>query len=205
MMIDPNLMLWLFIGMFIVAMIAMILSALQFKKRKKIERGDIIKKILKERTKSLKLNPAPGVKYVMYTGGSEEIKRKPGNVIGKYLGSIEWEYVTEMLVSRRLKKYYLIIPNEYVMDPNRKIYPIRVRGITFHTWAWVPVAETAIEQKRIFDIADRFLDFLIKSAMRFENKESEFRVALEASNAPMSRVPYYVISRKEEVEENEET
>ena len=31
-MIDPNLMIYLFIGMFVVAMIAMILSALQFKK-----------------------------------------------------------------------------------------------------------------------------------------------------------------------------
>lgn len=205
MMIDPNLMMWLFIAMFVVAIIAMILAALQFKGRKKIERGDIIRKILKERTKSLKLNKAPGVKEVMYTGGSKEIKRKPGNVIGKYLGSIEWEFLTEILVSRHLKKYYLIVPNEYLTDPNRKIYPIRARGITFHTWAWVPVVENAEEQNRIFDLTDRFLDLLIKTWMRYENKESEFRVSLEASNAPMSRVPYYAITRKEEVGEDEET
>ncbi len=203
--IDPNLMMYLFIGMFIIAFIAMILSALAIKKRKKLERGDLIRKILKERTKSVRMNKAPGIKEVMYTGGSEEIKRKPGNILGKYLGSIEWEYLTEILIRRGLKKYYLIVPNEYLTDPNRKIYPIRARGITFHTWAWVPVVESPVAQERIFNLADAFLDFLMKTAMRFENKESEFRASLEASSAPMSRVPTHIMTRKEgEVQDEEE-
>ena len=203
-MIDPNLMMYLFIGMFIVAIIAMIISALALRKKKKLERGDIIKKILKERTKSLKLNSIAGVKYVVLTGGMEEIKRRPGLEFGKYIGSIEWEYLTEILVRRWGKKYYLIVPNEYVTDPNRNAYVIRARAMSFHTWAWVPVVDKKEAQEEVFNIADKWLDDLIKTAMRFENKESEFRASLEASSAVIARVPTRVIARKEEVESDEE-
>ena len=204
MTIDPNLMMWLFIGMFIIALIAMILSALAIKKKKKLERGDIIRKILKERTKSLKLNAIPGVKDVVLTGGIKEIKRRPGTAWGKYVGSIEWETLTEVLVRRWGKKYYIIVPNEYVSDPNRDHYVLRIRALTFHTWAWVPVVDSVKEQERVFDLTDNWLRILVNIGMRAENKEKMFRGAMEASDATMERVPWRVLERKEEVESDED-
>ncbi len=201
---DPNMMMWIFVGMFIVSIIAMILAMFMAKKAKKLERGDIIRKILKERTKSLKLSGIDGIKDVIVTGGSKEIKRRPGASWGKYIGSIEWEFITEILTRRWGKKYYLLVPNEYISDPNRDHYVIRARTFSFHTWAWIPVVEDKKEQERIFDLADQWLDHLIKTAMRFENKESEFRASLEASSAVMARIPYRIVARKEEVEADEE-
>ncbi len=203
MMIDPDLMMYLFIGMFIVAIVATIISALALNKKKKLERGDVIRKILKERAKSLKLNAIPGIRDVVLTGGTEEIKRRPMISWGKYVGSIEWETLTEILVRRWGRKYYIIVPNEYVSDPNRDHYILRVRALSFHTWAWVPVVDNIKEQQWIYDLEDNWLRVLMNINMRAENKEKMFRGAMEASDATMERVPFRVLERKEEVENDE--
>ena len=204
MFLDPTLMMYLFVGIFVVAIVAMIIAMILSKKKEKYARGDILRKILKERAKSIKMNKVLGVKIVAFAGGSGEIKRKPGNIIGKYLGSIEWEYMTEMLVRKGTKKYYFLIPNEYLTDPNRKVYVIRARGITYHTFAFTVVTDSHKEQEKVFDRMDHFLDFLMKTAMRLENKEEEFRASLEASEEAMTRVPRWVLNREEEVKGDEQ-
>lgn len=201
--LSPNFMMWMFVLMFVLFFVMLILSIILARKNRELKRGDIIKKILKERKISLKFSRVPEVKYVVFTGGTERLKRRPGNIIGKYKGSIEWEFVTEILFSKWGKNYYLIVPNEYITDPNRKIYPIRARAISFHTFAFVPVVGNKKEQERVFDLADEWLDMLINEMKRHNNKEIKFRQAMQASDVSMSRVPSYVVARKEEVEESE--
>ena len=204
MFLNPTLMIYLFVAIFAIAIIASIIAMILAKKKEKYARGDILRKILKERAKSIRMNRVPGVKIVAFAGGKEEIKRKPGNIVGRYLGSIEWEYMTEMLVRKATKKYYFLIPNEYLTDPNRKVYVIRARGITYHTFAFTVVTDSKEEQERVFNKMDQFLDFLMKTLMRLENKEAEVRASIEASEETMTRVPWWMLNREEEVKGDED-
>ena len=201
--ISPDFLLWMFVLFFVLFIVMLILSLIMVKKNRELKYGDIIKKILKERKLSLKFSKVAGIKYVVFTGGNEKIKRRPGNIIGKYKGSIEWEYITEILVSKWGKSYYLVVPNEYLTDPNRKIYPIRARAVSYHTFAFVPVVGNAKEQERVFDFADEWLDMLINKSRRHWNKEEKFRQSMQASDISTARLPAYIVKREEEVEENE--